>query len=112
MKSSAASRRRRTGALGVVVVACVAASAAYGGGPGSDTSLPAKWGALRAERASTQRTPVPAADAPPADVDVGVTADPMRAPDRIVGDSSQTRGTVGIFYTYLGHQRFGFVPWE
>ena len=29
-----------------------------------------------------------------------------------VGDSSQTRGTLGIFYTYLGHQRFGFVPWE
>jgi len=26
-----------------------------------------------------------------------------------VGDSSQTRGTIGLFYTYLGHQRFGFV---
>jgi hypothetical protein len=29
-----------------------------------------------------------------------------------VGDSSQTRGTIGLFYTYLGHQRFGFVPWQ
>lgn len=28
-----------------------------------------------------------------------------------VGDSSQTRGTVGIFYTYLGHDRFGYVNW-
>jgi hypothetical protein len=26
-----------------------------------------------------------------------------------VGDSSQTRGTIGLFYTYLGHDRFGFV---
>ena len=25
------------------------------------------------------------------------------------GDSSQTRGTVGLFYTYLGHDRFGLV---
>lgn len=29
-----------------------------------------------------------------------------------VGDSSQTHGTIGLFYTYLGHQRFGFVPWN
>jgi len=29
-----------------------------------------------------------------------------------VGDSSQTRGTIGLFYTYLGHQRFGYVPWQ
>jgi hypothetical protein len=28
-----------------------------------------------------------------------------------VGDSSQTRGTIGLSYTYLGHQRFGFVDW-
>ncbi len=28
-----------------------------------------------------------------------------------VGDSSQSRGTVGIFYTYLGHDRFGAVDW-
>jgi hypothetical protein len=28
-----------------------------------------------------------------------------------VGDSSQTRGTVGLFYTYLGHDRFGYVSW-
>jgi hypothetical protein len=28
-----------------------------------------------------------------------------------IGDSSQTRGTVGIFYTYLGHDRFGYVDW-
>ena len=28
-----------------------------------------------------------------------------------VGDSSQTRGTVGIFYTFLGHDRFGAVEW-
>jgi hypothetical protein len=27
------------------------------------------------------------------------------------GDSSQTRGTVGLFYTYLGHNRFGYVDW-
>jgi hypothetical protein len=29
-----------------------------------------------------------------------------------VGDSSQTSGTIGLFYTYLGHQRFGYVPWQ
>jgi hypothetical protein len=29
-----------------------------------------------------------------------------------IGDSSQTRGTIGIFYTYLGHNRFGYVPWQ
>lgn len=29
-----------------------------------------------------------------------------------VGDSSQTQGTIGLFYTYLGHQRFGYVPWQ
>jgi hypothetical protein len=29
-----------------------------------------------------------------------------------VGDSSQSRGTVGIFYTYLGHDRFGAVEWR
>jgi hypothetical protein len=28
-----------------------------------------------------------------------------------VGDSSQTRGTIGLFYTFLGHQRFGAVDW-
>lgn len=27
------------------------------------------------------------------------------------GDSSQTRGTIGLFYTYLGHDRFGYVSW-
>ncbi|HEY3583331.1 MAG TPA: DUF3943 domain-containing protein, partial [Casimicrobiaceae bacterium] len=26
-----------------------------------------------------------------------------------VGDSSQTRGTIGLYYTWLGHDRFGFV---
>ena len=26
-----------------------------------------------------------------------------------VGDSSQTRGTIGLFYTFLGHDRFGLV---
>jgi hypothetical protein len=25
------------------------------------------------------------------------------------GNSSQTRGTIGLFYTYLGHQGFGYV---
>ena len=30
----------------------------------------------------------------------------------IVGDSSQTRGTIGIFYTFLGHERFGAVDWR
>jgi hypothetical protein len=29
-----------------------------------------------------------------------------------VGDSSQSRGTVGIFYTFLGHERFGAVDWR
>lgn len=29
-----------------------------------------------------------------------------------VGNSSQSRGTIGIFYTYLGHDRFGYVPWD
>jgi len=29
-----------------------------------------------------------------------------------VGDSSQSRGTVGVFYTYLGHDRFGAVDWR
>jgi len=29
-----------------------------------------------------------------------------------VGNSSQTRGTVGIFYTFLGHERFGAVDWR
>jgi hypothetical protein len=28
-----------------------------------------------------------------------------------LGDQSQTRGTIGLFYTYLGHQRFGAVDW-
>jgi hypothetical protein len=26
-----------------------------------------------------------------------------------IGNSSQTRGTIGLFYTYLGHHGFGFV---
>jgi Domain of unknown function (DUF3943) len=29
-----------------------------------------------------------------------------------VGDSSQTRGTIGIFYSFLGHERFGAVDWR
>jgi hypothetical protein len=29
-----------------------------------------------------------------------------------VGDSSQTRGTIGLFYAYLGHDRFGAVEWR
>jgi hypothetical protein len=29
-----------------------------------------------------------------------------------VGDNSQTRGTIGIFYTLLGHERFGAVDWR
>ena len=28
------------------------------------------------------------------------------------GESSQTRGTIGIFYTFLGHERFGAVDWR
>ena len=28
-----------------------------------------------------------------------------------VGDSSQTRGTIGLYYTYIGHDRFGFVDY-
>ena len=28
-----------------------------------------------------------------------------------VGDTSQTRATIGLFYTYLGHDRFGYVTW-
>ncbi|MDQ2964208.1 MAG: DUF3943 domain-containing protein [Pseudomonadota bacterium] len=29
-----------------------------------------------------------------------------------LGDTTQTRGTIGIFYTYLGHDRFGAVEWR
>jgi len=29
-----------------------------------------------------------------------------------LGNASQTRGTIGIFYTYLGHDRFGAVEWR
>jgi hypothetical protein len=29
-----------------------------------------------------------------------------------LGDSSQTRGTIGVFYTYLGHDTFGAVDWR
>jgi Domain of unknown function (DUF3943) len=29
-----------------------------------------------------------------------------------VGDRSQSRGTIGIFYTLLGHDRFGAVDWR
>ena len=29
-----------------------------------------------------------------------------------VGDSSQSRGTIGLFYVYLGHDRFGAVEWR
>jgi len=29
-----------------------------------------------------------------------------------LGNASQTRGTIGIFYTYLGHDRFGAVDWR
>ncbi len=29
-----------------------------------------------------------------------------------VGDSSQSRGTIGIFYTFLGHEKFGAVDWR
>jgi hypothetical protein len=28
------------------------------------------------------------------------------------GDNSQTRGTIGLFYTFLGHDRFGAVEWR
>ena len=28
-----------------------------------------------------------------------------------VGDSSQMRGTIGLYYTYIGHDRFGFVDY-
>lgn len=29
-----------------------------------------------------------------------------------LGDRTQTRGTIGIFYTLLGHDRFGAVDWR
>lgn len=29
-----------------------------------------------------------------------------------IGDRTQTRGTVGLFYTILGHDRFGAVDWR
>src|SRR6266581_839395 len=29
-----------------------------------------------------------------------------------LGDITQTRGTIGIFYTYLGHDTFGAVEWR
>jgi hypothetical protein len=33
-----------------------------------------------------------------------------RYPD--LGDRSQTRGTIGVFYTLLGHEHFGRVDWK
>ena len=30
----------------------------------------------------------------------------------VLGDRTQTRGTVGVFYTLLGHDRFGAVDWR
>jgi hypothetical protein len=30
----------------------------------------------------------------------------------VIGDRSQTRGTLGIFYTLLGHDRFGAYDWR
>ena len=29
-----------------------------------------------------------------------------------LADTSQTRATVGVFYTLLGHDRFGSVNWQ
>ena len=29
-----------------------------------------------------------------------------------IGEREQKRGTVGIFYTLLGHDRFGVVDWK
>jgi len=29
-----------------------------------------------------------------------------------LGNVTQTRGTIGVFYTYLGHDRFGAVDWR
>jgi hypothetical protein len=29
-----------------------------------------------------------------------------------IGDRTQRRGTIGIFYTLLGHDRFGAVEWR
>jgi hypothetical protein len=29
-----------------------------------------------------------------------------------LGDRTQTRATIGLFYTYLGHDRFGAVEWR
>jgi len=34
------------------------------------------------------------------------------ASDADLGDRTQTRGTVGLFYTVLGHDRFGAVDWR
>jgi len=28
------------------------------------------------------------------------------------GDTSQHRGTIGLFYTLLGNERFGAVKWK
>ena len=33
-----------------------------------------------------------------------------RSPE--LGETMQTRGTIGLFYTYLGHDRFGAVDWR
>jgi hypothetical protein len=30
----------------------------------------------------------------------------------LLGDRTQTRATLGIFYTLLGHDRFGSVDWR
>jgi hypothetical protein len=29
-----------------------------------------------------------------------------------IGDITQTRGTIGLFYTYLGHDTFSAVEWR
>ncbi len=29
-----------------------------------------------------------------------------------LGDRTQTRATIGLYYTYLGHDRFGAVDWH
>ena len=42
----------------------------------------------------------------------GMAPQRMLALRLILGDRSQLRGTVGIFYTLLGRERFGAVDWQ
>lgn len=43
---------------------------------------------------------------------VGFDALANLANRNFIGEVTQTRGTIGVFHTYLGHDRFGAVDWK